>query len=179
MTVDPAISATAALFTGGMFLLAAAHKVSDFRRFVATVRAYRIVADDMAAFAGALAVAAELTAGALTLSIGAAWQQVGILLSMALLGAYAGIILLNIARGNVAIDCGCLGFTAKAPRLTTAQALRNGVLIALAGLSLPPVSGRPLEWLDYVAVTASLAALALLYAGFDLAIALSNKEMPA
>jgi hypothetical protein len=174
--MDPAISATSALFVGGLFLLAAGHKLADFDRFQVTVRAYRLVADDMAGFLAGLAVLAEFVVAGMTLSIGASWQQAGLLGAIGLLALYAGIILLNIARGNVAIDCGCLGFTAKAPRLTPALALRNLLLVAIAALALLPVSTRPLTWLDFIAVAGSLASLALLYAGFDLAITLSNKE---
>ena len=174
--MDPAISATTALFTGGLFLLAAGHKLADFPRFQATVRAYRIVADDMAGFVAGLAVLVELLIAGLTLSIGASWQPAGIAGAIALLVLYGGVILLNISRGNLAIDCGCLGFTAKAPRLTPALALRNLVLATIAALALVPVSDRALTWLDFTAMAGSLASLALLYAGFDLAIALKKKE---
>ena len=177
--MDPAISATAALFIGGLFLLAAGHKLADFARFQATVRAYRLVADDMAGFLAGLAVLAELVIAGMALSIGASWQQAGILGAMALLALYAGVILLNIARDNVAIDCGCLGFAARAPRLTPALALRNLVLVATGALALLPISARALTWLDFTAMAGCLAMLALLYAGFDLAISQSKKEIPA
>lgn len=174
--MDPAISATVALFIGGLLMFAAGHKLADFARFQATVRAYRLVADDMAGLLARLAVLAEFVLAGMTMSIGASWQQAGLVGAMGLLTLYAGVILLNIARGNVAIDCGCLGFTARVPRLTRALALRNLLLVAITAIALLPVGIRPLTWLDCVAVAGSLASLALLYAGFDLAITLPNKE---
>lgn len=174
--MDPAISATASLFIGGLLLVAACHKLAVFSRFRATLAAYRLVAGEATGVLAGGAVLAELVLAWMTLSLGAAWQRTGVVGAIALLTLYAGAIVLNLARGNVHIDCGCLGFAGRAPRLTVLLAWRNAVLVAIAAVALVPVAQRPLTWLDLAAIAASLVSLALLYAGSDLAITLSRKE---
>ena len=176
MMIDPVISWSASLFTGGLFLAAALHKLADFRRFRATVRAYRIVADDLSGPLAIMAVVAELVSGSLAIAIGTSSHRAGLAGCVGLLAVYGALILFSIARGNSAIDCGCLGFAAWRPRLSNVMVARNLILVAVAAVAMAPVSDRPLLWLDYGAMTATLVMLALLYAGFDLAINLPKKE---
>lgn len=174
--MDPAITTTMRLFIGGLLLVAASHKIADFARFRGTLTGYRLVPERATGVLAGGTVLVELVLGGMSLSLGTVWQRAGIAGAIMLLTLYAGVILLNIARGNIHIDCGCLGFTAKAPRLTPFLAWRNAVLVAMGAVALLPAAPRALTWLDLAAIAACLVSFALLYAGSDLAITLSKKD---
>jgi hypothetical protein len=89
--------------------------------------------------------------------------------------SYASAIGLNILRGNDRIDCGCLGYLAKAPRLKWAMCLRNAVIALIAIMvASADVSIRSLVWMDFVTIACVLAGLSILYASLEATMALPS-----
>lgn len=176
MRVDPLFPIGAALFVGGLFVASAAHKLHDLRRFGGTVGAYGVVPTVVVPMVALAVATTEVVAGIGTLLIGSRIQPVALSICIALLAFYALLILFSIARGRQTIDCGCLAFGARRPRLRTAMPLRNLIVMIVAFFGLLPTTTRSLIWLDGTALIGGVTMLALLYAGFDLAISLPGKE---
>ena len=84
----------------------------------------------------------------------------------ALLAAYAGAIAVNLVRGRRHVACGCLGPAAEQP-LHAGLLLRNGVLVALAGIAALAPSGRGLSALDAFTIGAAIATVTLIYMATD------------
>ncbi len=160
MTIDPAIKMAVGLSLALLLAASAAHKTSSPRAFLEVVRNYKIapaavapplafilIAMEMMLAIGLLAPAAQSAAG-----IGAA----------CLFAFYAIAIAINLARGRVAIDCGC-SFGKSADRLSPALLYRNGALIAAALIMTAPVSSRVLGLFDFVSIGLFCATVAALY----------------
>ena len=121
----------AVVFLALLFLRAAWHKAADYGRFVGFVADYRLVPDALLGVASRLLVAAEFAVVALLVWPPlAVWGAVG---ALVLLGLYALGIAVNLLRGRTRIECGCGG---AAQPLSWLLVVRNGVLMALAGLAL-------------------------------------------
>jgi len=154
--LDPVLGHTAAASVGAVLLTGALGKLRDVALFKAALDNYRLLPD---AWLGAAALGLpllELAAGALLLP--SASRPLGAALAVALLALVTAAVLLRLARGAGRMDCGCGGAT-EVP-LSHGLALRNLVLMLLAGLAALPVQARPTVWLD--AVAAVLATLFLL-----------------
>ena len=116
--------------------------------------------------------AAELCVGFGLLATGA--PQTAALAAAALLGIYSGAIAVNLARGRREIDCGCTGPRARRP-LCEALLARNAALIFLAALCALPVAARTLVWIDALTITASVAAMALLYGAIEASLVSASR----
>jgi hypothetical protein len=166
--LDPAIQLVLRLAGALLFLAAAAHKLREPADFRAALLGYRLLppravplaAGALAALEGAAGVALLLPAGA----------PAGALAGAGLLAVYGGAIAVNLRRGRRDIDCGCGGPGGRRP-LGWALVARNAVLIAGLGASTLPLAERAISTLDLLSIPAAVAALALLYAAADVALA--------
>jgi hypothetical protein len=153
---------------GGALLLgsAALAKLRDVASFRDAVLGYALVPAPLAGATAAGLLAAELAAAAALLAPGAA----GALGAAALLVVYAAAIAVNLVRGRRWIDCGCGGPGGRRALHGSLVARNLVVAAALAATALAP-GPRALVALDALTVGAGVTALALLYAGADVALA--------
>lgn len=170
MLIDTAIVSLVSVLFAVLLLWASFHKFADRLRFQGILAAYQILP-------GAVLPLAATAIPLLELVLGLAWITGVLLLETAvataiLMAAYASVMGINIARGNIHIDCGC-GFSSgsqKAPgyqKLSMGLIGRNIVLMALALLILFPSNERLLGTLDYFSIAAACLGIFLLYAAFN------------
>jgi hypothetical protein len=166
--MDPAIDLTLRAGLGLLFLVAAAHKLRDPRRFVATVAEYQLLPATLGMAGAAGIVAAEL---GVVIAL-AAQRRLGLIAAAALLVAYAAAIGINLARGRRDLDCGCTGPAARRP-ISGPLVIRNLALAALALAGMAPLAARPLLWIDGLTIAAATAALAACWTATDRLLALA------
>jgi hypothetical protein len=163
--LDPLIVEVISIGLGLMFLVAAFHKLNDSTQFRLTLIEYQLLPGPLVPLVSRIIPVVEIV-------LGGSWifsffdQSVTAIASAILLGIYAAAVGINIFRGRVHFDCGC-GFGGKSKQeqyLSGGLVLRNLVLGAAALLSLLPVANRPIGLGDYLTLTATLLALALLFA---------------
>lgn len=160
MTVDPLLQHTAALLLSAVLAAGAAGKLTAFTEFEGVVGNYRLL-PALLVKPVAWAIPALEIVLALALIVPAA-RVPAAAATIALLGVFAAAMGINIARGRTDIDCGCFR-TAHRQHLTWWLVLRNLVLMAFVALCLAPEGARLLGWLDWVQMTAAVAALFLVY----------------
>lgn len=158
--IDPAISWTIALSVAALFAVAVAHKVQDWTTFREVVRNYQLLPRRLVPLVAAAAIALELAATLLVLI--AATRPIGALLAAGLLTGYATAMAINLARGRIHLDCGCLGLGQR-QAVRWWMVARNLLLAALALLAGLPMLGRELTMLDAVTMIGTTATLAILY----------------
>lgn len=165
---DPALQLALSGATALLFLSAAVHKLRGFGDFRTALGAYDVLpAAALGPAAGALA-AAEVAIGVGCLLPGVA--PAACIAGAGLLALYSGAIALNLSRGRRSIDCGCGGPGGRRP-ISAGLLARNAALAALLLLAALPAGARPIVWLDAVTAVSLLAALALLHAALDVALA--------
>ncbi len=167
-SLDPVISATLRIVLAAVFLIAAIHKLSDFRGFRATLEEYRLLPNGLILPAAAAFPLIEIGA-AVALLTPAAARPAGVA-SFVLLCAYTLAIGINLARGRRDIDCGCSGPAMK-QSLSEWLLLRNGILLGVALLCLAPAGARALIWIDFVTIAFSALTFLLLYTAANFLIA--------
>jgi hypothetical protein len=158
--IDPAISWTIAISLAVLFVSAASHKLRDPARFREVLRNYRLLTEILVPTAAVLLIALELTAVVLLLVVDT--RMAGALLSAGMLAIYAVAMAINLLRGRVNLDCGCLGIGARQP-VRWWMVGRNVALAAIALLTVPPMMPRELTALDGVTIACATLSLALLY----------------
>jgi len=162
---------------GGLALLllfTAAHKLRDVAGFRAAVEGYGLLPGAWLTPAAALFVILELAFGASLIWPGSGAAPVWG--AAALLILYTGAITINLTRGR-RIDCGCAGPAGRVP-LAWSLVARNAVLICAALVSAAPAGARTLMWLDGVTVCGGIAAMVLIYAAADTALANAARLRP-
>lgn len=172
MSLDPVVGLALRGALAWLFVASAWHKLRDLPGFRTALAGYRLLP------APALGVAAAGLA-ALELAIGLAclWPAAAPTACRAgalLLALYSLAIACNLARGRREIDCGCGGPGGRRP-LGIGLVLRNGVLVALLLLASLRASPRALLALDAVTAAGLLGVLALLHAGWDVALANASR----
>ncbi|KPK16995.1 MAG: hypothetical protein AMJ62_02990 [Myxococcales bacterium SG8_38] len=158
--IDPVVALSLRLALSLLFVVAAWHKVSDLRRFTATVRAYELLPEALPSFFARVLPLAEAA-----IAVGLLYDPTQAAASVAaasILVLYAGAIGINLARGRREIDCGCFASSSPAP-LSPWLLTRNLVLATAAGALVWPSRERALLWVDWMTVTATLIVLALLW----------------
>jgi hypothetical protein len=174
MTLDPVLASALRVFFGGMFAVAAIHKVIDFRAFSSVVQRYTYgspLANARAAIIlGGFLIAAEL-AVAFACALGDA--RVAATGLATLLLAYAGAMYGNLRRGHVLLDCGCSWGDRRQP-VTRALVVRNIALAGAASLLAVPHAARALSALDLVSIMATVACAAALYSGVNQLLAVQG-----
>lgn len=128
------VSPTAALFRlviGGLFVFAAAAKLSNPQLFADAVMAFKILPENLARLATFIVPWTELLAGA-ALLLGV-WTRSAALLISLLLVAFIGGLVSVLARGLDA-ECSCFGkFEFPCPsKVGACQIIRNFVMLAMS-----------------------------------------------
>jgi len=121
------LSATATVFIALIFVRAAWHKLGEFTEFTGFVADYKVVPETLVQPVSMAIVAAEVLVVALQFVPGG--HMLGLLLAVAMLSLYAGVMAINIRRGRTFIECGCGG--AVQP-LSWSLIMRNAVLVLVA-----------------------------------------------
>jgi hypothetical protein len=161
MHLDPAISWVMALGVAVLFATAVGHKLGDWKSFQATVANYGLLPGAVVPMAAAVVVALECGATLFILLIET--RSLGALLSAGLLGSYALAMAVNLVRGRVILDCGCLGISQRQP-VRWWMVWRNLAMAALSLIAGLPTGMRALTALDAVTIIGATLSLALLYA---------------
>ena len=103
MNVDSLVTLSIHWFLAAVFALAFDHKITDFPRFAAVLRAWRIVPQQAThGVAYAVSIAEFITVITNLLAM-----RVGLLFAAMILLAYATGMQINRRRGRSFIDCGC------------------------------------------------------------------------
>lgn len=176
--MDPLWHETLALAFAALFAAAGALKLRAFREWPQVLENYRLlparlvrpvaVALPIAELSVALGLLAAPEPAVLPAAVlpavvlPAAVLPAAVLAAVALLVLFALAIWVNLRRGRILIDCGCLGGRLRQP-LAAWMVGRNLVLAGAALLLLVPSSGRALTLLDWVAAVGAALTLALLY----------------
>lgn len=148
-----------------IFALAACHAMREWAVFGGIVEQYRLVPRRLAMIFARILPPLELAAAA-ALVLPETCRP-GAMLSMGLMAMFTAAIMVNLARGRVAIDCGCGG--AGGQKLSMGLVLRN--LVVMAGLALAleaPIEGVVDGVTTIGVICASLALTALYFAANQL-----------
>ena len=150
-------AATASTFLFLLFLGALFHKASDLVRFTGFLDNYNVFPQAILTVSayGLIMTEALIT----VLLLPPQFNQFGAALAIGLLLIYATVIALNVAKGNIQIECGCGG---PAIHLSYALVLRN---VAIATMTLPLILAEhnPISLTDTAVATVCGAILYLLY----------------
>lgn len=164
--IDPLASRALALGLGLLLLVAAWHKVAARNAFVAALGDYRLLPDSLVRPVAWLLPVVEATLGVLWLA-GIARGSVA-LATIALLGAYAAAMAINLRLGRWNIGCGCGfggGASGRDQPLSWWLVLRNLLLVVATALAALPPSSRALGAYDWLTLVLAQVALATLYSG--------------
>ncbi len=159
MGLDPVFAMILTWAFALLFSVGAIHKVAHVRRFLGTLKAYRLGPDLLAPVVAGLVVLMESFA-ALLLLLGSV--RAGALLTMTLLAIYASAIGINLLRGRTQIDCGC-HFGRGTGQISAALVVRNGALCVVAAVLLMPTAVRSWTWLDGAACLFGILSACALY----------------
>ena len=161
MTIDPVIAWAVRLGLALLFAAAAWHKVTDRRRFEATLTAYELLPTRAASM---LSWGVPLAEGAISAGlVYPTTMRAAAVGACSMLLLYTGAIAINLARGRREIDCGCFASRAVTP-LNGALIARNAGLIAATSALLLPIRMRPAVWVDGLTLLTTLTTLVLLWA---------------
>ncbi len=147
-----------------LLLSAASHKLSDRRRFRATVRAHSVLPSKIVPAFSELLPITEIAIALVLLR--PAVTELASIATASLLAVYTLVLTINLARGRRDIDCGCFTSSKEAP-LGLGAVVRNLALIAAALMLLLPARSRALVWIDWVTVGTTWITLALLWAAMQ------------
>jgi len=128
------------------------------------VRNYELLPDSFVSFAAGVLIVLEASAAALILV--AASRASGAYLTATLLGVYAGAMTINLLRGRVDLDCGCLGVGRRQP-IRWWMVSRNLIIGSIALLAAVEPTSRTLGAFDALAIIGTALSLAALYAAYD------------
>lgn len=162
--LEPVYSWILALGCALLLARAAAHKLGQRRELVAIIANYRVVPARWAAIAAVAVVAAETSAALLL--VYPATRPRGAIIAASLFITYAAAIAVNLRRGRIHIDCGCVAASQRRA-IGAWMVWRNGALAIAAALSATPVAARTLSAFDALTICGGVAVLCLLYAAFD------------
>jgi hypothetical protein len=130
---EPHIVLFARTIVGLVLLIAGGAKLGDRRRFVETIRAYRLLPGGTATAVGQGLPAIEIViAGGLLVGALMPWSA---LAALGLFLLFGGAVAVNLLRGRRDIDCGCFG-SATESYLSWWLVGRNLVLLGLAGVAM-------------------------------------------
>lgn len=163
--IDPALAWILRASLATLFAAAAMHKIRDPQSFIRTFAEYDILPRRFSASGAIALVAAELSI-ATGLLIAPRGIPVGFA-AVSLLLIYSLAIIVNLIRGRLEIDCGCLGPASHGPAsrqpLSAWLVVRNGVLILGAAATSLPISNRSLHFIDGFSLLGGFLTLALLF----------------
>lgn len=163
--IDPAFSWTIALSVALLFVIAVSHKLRDWSEFRQVVRNYELLPEALVSLAAGSLIALEL--GAAVLILMTATRPAGAAMSSGLFAVYAAAMAINLRRGRVNLDCGCLGAGRRQP-IRWWMVARNLALAVVALSAVAQPTARALGALDAVTIGCATLTLAFLYAAQNL-----------
>ena len=162
--IDPVVQLVLAWCLALLFIGGAADKLLGWDAFRTTLGEYRLVPAWALVPVGLVVVSLEVGTGVgllvAPLRASAAYVATG------LLAGYGLAIWINLLRGRVHIDCGCLG--GRESVLSYWLVLRNAALTLAAVLCVFPAGARALSWMDFISITGGVVTFVLLYLGINL-----------
>ena len=163
--IDPLIVKAVSIALGLMLLAAAWHKLSSLPEFTAVLSDYHLLPPFLVSSVAPAIPMVEILLGAGWLT-GMAMNIVAPL-TAGMFAVYGSAIAINLLRGRLHISCGCGlgGASSENQSLSWVLVVRNTVLLLLALLPLVPVAERTMVWIDWLTLSATLMASALLYLG--------------
>lgn len=133
--IDPLVQHTVLFGFALVYGCSAIHKIRHYVIFRGTLENYRLIPAGLSSAATIMLIAAELITALLLLT---PMYLAGVAVGLSLQVAYCLAISVNLARGRVHIDCGCMG--ADGEGISIFHAVRNVLLaVLLASAALPPV----------------------------------------
>ncbi len=184
--LDPLFIRIVALGFAVLFVLAAAHKLSNRNEFFLILRAYKVLP-------AMLLRPTTLLIPNLEIILAFGWFLIAVLgfqlravpvLSAGLLLVYAAAIAINLLRGRRDIDCGCSLASSKTDKsspsaqISEAQVYRNTVLALLASVAAAPATTRAINAVDYLALVGASVVCIFIYAAINQLIANSLRMKP-
>lgn len=148
-----------------LFFGSALDKLRDLSIFKGQISNYQILPVSLVGPVSIGIVVLEVTTVILLMSAG---YRYGIGIASLLLSVYAVSIWINLRRGRVHIDCGCLGSHGEG--ISYFHVFRNLILVSLLLMCLLPSTTRGLAIADYTLVILFIISSVLLYATTSLLI---------
>lgn len=164
--IDPVVSLSIRAGFALLFAVSAVEKAKAPSVFILQLEQYQLLPKSLLGVVGASIILLEL--GVATLLITPLYYE-GVLFGTLLLSVYAGAILINLLRGRIWMDCGCLGTGGEG--LSYWLVIRNLTLLTILLIALIPPGQRQLLWLDYWTVTLTIFATSIGYLGLNILIA--------
>ena len=164
--IDPVVSLSIQAGFALLFAFSAVEKAKAPGVFILQLEQYQLLPKSLLGVVGASIILLEL--GVATLLVTPLYYE-GVLFGSSLLWVYTGAILINLLRGRIWMDCGCLGTGGEG--LSYWLVVRNLTLLLILLIALIPSTGRQLLWLDYWSVTSTVVAMSIGYLGLNILIA--------
>lgn len=164
--IDPIVSLSVRGAFALLFAVSAIEKSKAPGIFFFHLEQYQLLPKSLLLVTGASIVLLEL--GIATLLVTPFYYE-GVLFGALLLSVYTGAILINLLRGRIWMDCGCLGTEGEG--LSYWLVIRNLTLLTILLIALIPPGQRQLLWLDYWTVTLTIFATSIGYLGLNILIA--------
>lgn len=157
--MDPLLHFTLAVSMALLFAAAAAQKLLAWAEWPEIVRQYRLLPAALVMPVALVLPVTELATAVLLLSSRA---RAGAVTAAGLLLVFAFAMLVNLARGRTAIDCGCFGGRLR-QHLAAWMVGRNLVLAGSSLALLVPAAPRGLSALEQMVAVGCSLTLAFLY----------------
>lgn len=156
---DPVVTRSLGAMLSVLLLIGSWQKLRDMVVFAAAVDNYRLLPESLVTPVAWLVALSEASAAVLLLLNDTA--AAGAWLAMALIASVTAAVVINLLRGNTAIDCGCGGLSSQP--LAWSLVARNVVLMGIALLASQEGASRPLVWADYLTTVGVVLGLLGLY----------------
>ena len=156
---DPVVTRSLGAMLSVVLLIGSWQKLRDMVVFAAALDNYRLLPDFLVSPVAWAVAVTEAVAGVLLLLNDTA--SAGAWFSLALLATVTSAVVVNLLRGNTAIDCGCGGLSSQP--LAWSLVARNVVLMCIALLAAQEGASRPLVWADYLTTAGVVLGLLGLY----------------
>lgn len=163
LVIDPVFSCALGAALAVILLTGGWQKLKDLALFRARLEDFQLLPEACLPLVALMLPLWEVCAGALLLF--APTRGVASMLVLGLLFVVTAAVVINLARGHAAIDCGCGGLGGHVGDQTLSWALvaRNALLLAAAALVTVEEASRMLVWIDYLSVAGATLGLLGLY----------------
>jgi len=163
VAADPVIAWIVRAAIAVLLTSAALPKLRDRAEFAETVENYRVLPAALVPPVAMLLPLVELGLGLAALAF-----RPALIGAAALLAIYAGVVMLNLARGRDHIDCGCHFLGQSGGAIDRVMVVRNLIVAAAAAVvGIVPVSSRVIGPVDLLSIGGTLVLAGLLYAAIE------------